>query len=279
MIRRSLTAIVAAILFASGATAQTANWQFRWQQGQILTYRVEHLTSASDVTRENKNDTKTRLNLTKRWQVLDVDAGGIATVQLSLLALRLETTTPSGGTLLYDSSNPDKTDPQMKKELDRFVGQPLAVLRVDAHGRVVEVKESKHGPASRFDAELPFAVVLADEGPKVDQTWERAYKMTLEPPQGTGDAYDAIQKYTCTSVTGTTATIALSTAFKKLPESPLDRVPLLQMQPEGEVIFDIQAGRLQRAHFKIEKELTGHQGEGSSYRFQSEYTEEYAGDK
>ena len=49
--------------------------------------------------------------------------------------------------------------------------------------------------------------------------------------------------------------------------------PRKPMQPEGEVVFDTQNGRLSSASLKIEKELLGHQGEGSSYKFQSTYTE------
>ncbi len=64
-----------------------------------------------------------------------------------------------------------------------------------------------------------------------------------------------------------------------MPESLLDRVPLLQLQPEGEVVFDFKEGRLSRASLHIEKELKGHQGEGSSYRFQSTYTEEFIGNR
>jgi hypothetical protein len=52
---------------------------------------------------------------------------------------------------------------------------------------------------------------------------------------------------------------------------------VLQLQPEGEVVFDLQAGRLQSARLRIDKELKGHQGEGSSYKFQSAYTEKYVG--
>jgi hypothetical protein len=280
MIRISWTTCLAVALFSSAATAQNAPWQFRWQQGQILTYRVEHISSASETISETKTESKTQLNLTKRWQVLEVDATtGVATVQLALLALRLETTKPSGGTLLYDSANPDKSDPHMAEELARFVGQPLAVLRVDIYGRVIEVKESKHGPASRFEAEPPFVIVLPNGAPKPEQSWQRPYKIKVEPPQGTGDAYDAVQRYTCKSVADGIATVALTTALKTMPESLLDRVPLLQLQPEGEVVFDTQAGRLLRARLKIEKELTGQQGQGSTYRFQSLYTEEFAGDK
>jgi hypothetical protein len=50
----------------------------------------------------------------------------------------------------------------------------------------------------------------------------------------------------------------------------------MQKQPEGEIVFNISAGRVQTVNLHIEKEIQGHQGEGSSYRFVSSYKEQYA---
>jgi hypothetical protein len=279
MIRMMLVTLLAQVVFTSPVSAQGRTWQFRWQQGQGLTYRVEHVTSALEVVGDNTSDTKTRLNLTKHWEVLAVDAAGVATLQLTLNYLRLETTTPKGGVLLFDSSSPDKSNPEMREQLARFVGQPLAVLRVDGQGKVVEVKESKHGPASRFESEPPFVLVLPNDGPAAGQSWSRSYTITLDPPQGTGDKYQAVQRCSCKDVTAGSATVAVTTLLQTMPESMLDRVPLLQMQPEGEIMFDVQNGRLQKAALHIEKELTGHQGQGSLYRFRSSYLEEYQSEK
>jgi hypothetical protein len=270
-----LASMFAVMIIALPASAQAPAWRFHWHVGQVLIYRVEHLTAASDVTAMGTNETTTKLNLTKRWQVLAVDSAGVATLRLSLDALRLETSIPNGDALLFDSANPQKSDPHLREELARFVGQPLAVLRVDAQGKVVEVKESKHGPASRFESEPPFVINLPAESPSPGQSWERPYRITLEPPQGTGEKYDALQRYTCKILADGMATIAVTTLLKTMPESLLDRVPLLQMQPEGEIVFNTKKGRLERANLRIEKELKGYQGEGSSYRFRSTYTEEY----
>jgi hypothetical protein len=278
MVRGWFASTFALLIFALPAPAQEPAWRFHWQAGQGLIYRVEHTTSASDVTGNGISETRTKLNLTKRWQILAVDSAGVATLQVSLDALRLETSIPNRDALLFDSANPEKSDPHLRAELARFIGQPLAVLRVDGQGRVIEVKESKHGPASRFESEPPFVINLSSDSPAPGQSWERPYHITLEPPQGTGEKYDALQRYTCKTIVDGVATIAMTTELKTMPESLLDRVPLLQMQPEGEVVFDAKNGRLIRATLRIEKELKGHQGEGSSYRFRSTYTEEYAGD-
>ena len=278
MLRKGLTVILAGLVFASAASAQSA-CRFRWQLGQVLVYRVEESVTASETLTEGKSESKTKTSLVKRWQVQSVDTAGVATLQLSLDKLRLEKTTPGSDVLLFDSSDLAKSDPQLKEQLGRYVGQPIVILRLDGSGQLVEVKKSEFGPASRFEADLPFKLVLPSVEFRAGQYWDRNYKNTLEPPQGTGEKYDAVQRYTCKTIANGAATIALTTTLKTMPENLLDRVPLLQLQPEGEIIFDTQSGLMRSARLVIDKELKGHQGEGTSYRFQRTYMEDYAGDK
>jgi hypothetical protein len=277
MVRKGFLAVFALFVVLSAAPAQTAAWRFRWQAGQVLAYRVEQSMTVTEVSAGNTVESKTKLNLAKRWQVVNIDAKGVATLQLSLTAMRLETTTPSKEVLVFDSANPDKSDPEMKQQLSRFVGQPLAILRLDTQGRVVEVKESRFGPATRFEHELPFSVVLPDVAPTAGQVWDRSYKVTLEPPAGTGEKYDAVQRCTCKAVAGPTATLGVAVTLKSLPMALADQAPLLQFQPEGEVVFDVQTGVLRGVNLTVDKELKGYQGEGSTYHFQSTYVEEYTG--
>jgi hypothetical protein len=278
MIRMGMTAGFALLAMAALASAQTAPGRLTWQAGQMLTYRVEQVTFASDAAGDNKAETRTKLNLLKRWQVVSVDAAGAATLQLSLASLRLETTTPGGDKLLFDSIEPEKSAPEMREQLGKFVGKALALLRVDSQGRVLEVKESKFGPASRYENELPFVGVLPADGLKPGQEWQRDYKITLEPPAGAGEKYDAVQKYVCKSVVDGVATATMTTALKT-PLPPAEQAPLLQLQPEGEIVFDLKAGRLKSASLKIDREVNCHQGEGSSYHVQATYTEEFVGDR
>ncbi len=278
MFRHGILTAFLSVCLAATATAQTP-LKFRWQTGDVLTYAVQHETAASEVANGQKIDTTSKLNHTKRWHVLDVDAQGVATLQLSLKVLRVEIKSPEGETLLFDSENLDKSNAQMKEQLGKYVNQPLVLLRIDTKGRVLEVKESKHGPASRFESEPPFVVTLRDDAVQAGRFWNRDYHITLEPPQGTGEKYEAGQRYVCDSLSNVQAVIGLATTIKAPPTAAADQVPLLQLQPEGQIIFDVQAGRMHSARLKIDKEIKGHQGDGSSYRFLSTYTEHYAGDK
>jgi hypothetical protein len=271
--------VVLVALAALGSPALCQAAQFRWQAGQVLIYRIEQVTAATVASGDTKNETKTLLNLTKRWEIKGVDKAGIATLQMSLIRLRLENIRPDGESLLFDSEDKLKSNPEMGKQLSEYVGKVLAILRVDSKGKVVEVKESRFGGASRFENELPFAITLPDSGLKENQSWQRDYKITLEPPQGTGEKYDAAQNYVCKTLADNLATIGIQTEIKSLPENTGDQEPLLQYQPQGEVVFDLRLGLMKSATLVIDKELKGTQGASSSYRFRSKYKEEYVGNK
>lgn len=275
--RRILASLVALLVVSSWASAQVPV-RLRWAPGQVLLYRIEHATEASDNSAEAKNETKSLLRVTRRWQVQGVDAAGVATLQMSIVAMYQERTTPSGDVLKYDSANPATSTPQLKEAMAKFLDTPLATIRVDPFGKVVEVKEAKTGAAS-FENELPFLVQLPAAGVKADDAWERAYKITLPPPLGTGEKTDAVQKYRCKSATADAATFTVTTEFKTPPKAALDTVPLWQLMPEGEVVYDVKNGRMHSAKLTINKELKNHQGENTSMTFKSTLTIGYAGDR
>jgi hypothetical protein len=276
MIRKTIVVICSMLVMAPSASAQAP--RFRWQTGQVLVYRTEHNTVASYVMGENKDETKTRVQSIKRWQVMDVDNAGVATLQMSLQALFFETTPLSGEPLLFDSMHLDKSTPALRKQYENYIGQPLVVVRIDGQGKVLEVKEARPGhSAAKFESEPAFKLLLPAEPLKAGLSWERAYQIVLEPPQGTGDdKYPAVQRYVCKDIASHLATVNLTTEIKATPAAQEDQVPLWQMQPEGEIVFDLQAGRLQKATLKIDKEA---KIEGGNTRFQSVYTEQYVGDR
>lgn len=272
MSRKVFLAILIAGLCAATSSAQEGPWRFQWQKGRLLTYRAQHNTTVTETVDGNKVETGSKLTLVKLWKIVDVDANGIATLQLSLGALRHEQVRPNGEKLLFDSNDLDKSTPELKP-LAEHVGKTLAVLRMDVYGRIIEVKQ---GSAAKYEAEPPFVLVLPAAAPKVGQAWLRPFNVTLEPPQGTGEKYKAQQMYTCAKIANGQATLTITTEVKDLPTSMQERLPLLQKEIQGQAVFDITSGRLQRVQFNIDKTVQNHQGPGSTYQFVSAYAEELA---
>lgn len=265
-------AIIAAVCLPGLSFAQAP--QFRWTDGQVLTYRVAQATTATEQMGDKGQITATKLDLIKHWKVVSVDPAGVATLSMSLSKLRMETKTPAGETLLFDSADAAKSSPGLRDEMAKFVNVPLTVVRLDNRGRLVEVKESKFGPASRLESDLPFKIVLPEKMPAAGETWERKFAIKLEPPQGTGETFDAVQKLTCKSAAGPNVVIGIQTAVTNPPDAPTDRIPLVPLQPTGETVFDAAKGIVRSVKLQIHKELLDFQGDGSKYTFVSSYAEE-----
>lgn len=273
--RAGLVAVFAGLCLTDVASAQGGACRFQWQAEQVLSYRVEHNTTVTEVIDGKKVTTSAKLNLVKRWQILNVDPNGVATLQLSLAAMRNEQTRPDGEVLLFDSADLEKSTPGLKEQLSKYVNQPLATVRVDTLGKVIEVLK---GQGKRYEAEPPFVITLPGAPVAAGHTWERNYQIVLEPPQGTGEKYDATQKFECKKSDGPTGVFEITTLVKNMPKESLDQVPLLQKQVQGEVEFDLNAGRMRSARLSIDRVIENHQGSGSSYHFQSTYSERFVED-
>lgn len=272
MSRRWIMTVIVACTFAGAATAQAP--QFRWNSGQVLTYRVSQYTDAVETLKDQTLTTAVRMDLVKRWKVVNVDADGTATLEMTLTRLRMENKPPSGDPLIFDSADPAKSNEQLREEMGKYIGPPLTVVRIDARGKLVEVKESKFGPESRLQSDLPFKLVLPDAAFAAGQKWERTYQIKLDPPQGAGETFDAVQTYACKAVGNNLAQVHLATALKTQPDAVADKLPLLPLMPEGDLFFDTANGVLKAVRYQFGQDLDEHRGEGSKYQFKSTYSED-----
>src|SRR5438128_233564 len=73
-------AILLGLVLVGPAAAQGPGWRFRWQPGQVLPYRVEQVTTVTEVVGGNKVEMTAKVTVLKHWQVLEVDAQGVATL-------------------------------------------------------------------------------------------------------------------------------------------------------------------------------------------------------
>ncbi|MCX7664551.1 MAG: hypothetical protein N2112_03295 [Gemmataceae bacterium] len=250
--------------------------RFQFKKGDILSYKVVQVTT----TEENFPDEKgkleevkhsTKAEIIRKWRVLDVDEKGVATLEMSIDSLKWQHTLPDGKEETFDSDKPDELN---KKEMAKMVNTPLAILKIDSRGQLLEVKQSKAGPESRFYADLPFKIIFPESDPKVGQSWTRDYALVLEPPHGTGEKFDSQQTYTLQEPKGGLMVIALNTSVKKLPNSLSEQIPLIPLQTQGDVFFHSETGRYVGARIKVTKEIKDYQGEGSKYKFTSTYSED-----
>ena len=273
----SLVAIASFGVVVAQPPASAPTLRFKWQTGQVQTYKVTQQTVIQETTLDEKTEkpvvgeARTNLTLTRKWTVKEVDALGVATLDMQITAVRNEFKKPDGTIDLRDSANPEQA-----KEMADYLNKPVLVVRVDSQGKLVEVKEAKTGSAARLHAEMPFRFVLPDAGPTAGQTWERPFAFKLDPPAGAGESYDFVQKYTCKDVKDNLATIGVATSLKMPPKTTGEQVPLVPMLWTGDVYFNVLAGKYHAARLSAKAELMNHLGEGTKFVYQSVYSEDAA---
>ena len=256
------------VLLANFSTGQDLSNRFK--TGQIIIYHVDQESLATDIMGENSSSVKNRTRVTKEWKVVDLDGNNIATIEMRLLALVVETTRPNGEILKFDSNKPEGP---LKDSLAPLVGSTVAKLNVDRLGRVLEVTDSKFGKPTRYETEPPFVAVLHGQKVVPGQTWNRNYFAVLEPPAGTGEKIELIQNYITRSLEKDKVILDLETSSLKPFKNPVEEASILQLMPKGTINFDLQRGLMTSAHLTIDKVINEIAGSGSSYQFKSTYKE------
>jgi hypothetical protein len=265
------------LLIVGSTLAGEATLRLKFTRGDEMVYRVQQITSATESSLDDKtgkeisSKTLTRLTLQKKWVVSQVDANGEATLELRLEKMKLERETGKGEPDVFDSEKDDESSKGLKK----LIGPVLAVVKVSDRGAVIEVKESNYGPASRFQAELPFRLLLPEKTPAEGGSWKRDYAIKLDPPAGTGESYESSQTYTLKPAVNGFQVIGIGTTVKQPPMQAEEMIPLLPYLAEGEIYFDAESGRYYAARFKTERTLNNHLGAGSKYVYVCTYAEDY----
>ena len=276
---RKIMVVSVAVVLASAAVAQPpavpAAPRFKWEAGKVLTYRVIQQTVVTETTIDEKTnkpstgEARTNLTLVRKWTVKDVDKTGVATLEMSITEMKNEFRQPDGTVSGVDSSKPEDA-----KAMAAFLHQPIVTVRMDAQGKLVEVKEAKGGAAGRLPAELPFRLVLPDAAPGANAVWDRQFAVKLDPPHGTGESYDFVQKYVSKGQKDGLFTVGVETALKAAPKTVGEQVPLVPMLWTGDVYFNTVAGKYHAARLKAKAELANHQGEGTKFVYESNYAED-----
>lgn len=246
------------------------NLSLQFKTGQTNVFRVEQESIVTDTLGNSTSVVKNRTSVTKEWKVVEVENGLIATMEMRVIQLDVETTRPNGEILKYNSASPDGP---LKESLSPLVGPVVAKIKVDSLGRVIQVIDAKFGNASRFDAEPPFGAILHSQIPLKGQQWIRDYQLILEPPAGTGEKIAMRQEYKVKEIDGALVTISVQTTPAKPFTNGLEESALAQMLPSGVVVFDLDKKITVRTEMTIDREINNTAGPGSKCHFKGSYRE------
>lgn len=276
---RLASVLLTTVAIASPAFAQTVTLRYRWQQGDVLTYRtIVRTTNTASGAGGSQAPLVQTMTQTLKVTVAAVAPDGAATLRQTIDAVSVEFNGPMGS-LVYDSAAPPAADEDprvssMAKTFGAMVGEVIsvtmdpngAIRRIDGAAKIVDklMAGLPRDPMAGALAQNIKAMLGEDA---LRSSLEQSFSRLPDQPVKPGDTWTSQQSvgaeavgriigtstFTLKGVEGTgdaaIARLAVDLALKQesTPTAGASMVVTLgESKGTGEVLFDIAKGRIQR---------------------------------
>lgn len=246
---------------------------YQYTPGQVLRYNVMHVVNVETQIEGSGQKSQSRSAALKRWNVQEVAAGKI-TLSHTIEEVDMSSESPGRQPVRYNSRT-DKEVPGEYEEVAATIGKPLAVVTVDTHGNLLDRKDET-APADLGIG--GFLVPLPKEPVPLNTEWSQPGMVNVRLSDGEFKVIKTRQVYRLQQVASGIATITLTTqVMTPVPDARVQS-QLLQRLCNGEIKFDLDAGRIVSRTMEWNENVVGFNGASSSMKYQARLTEEWVDD-
>jgi len=271
-------ALSALVIIAVGMTVSveareakaTVQLRYAFSKGDMLASRIEHRALTETTMNGLTESVETMTDSTRTWQVTDLDADGVATLEQSVEDVTMTSRSSERGEVRWSSSG-EAAPPPGYEGVRASLRVPLVRLRVTPDGRVLERRELRPCPqaASGDLVIVPFPNEPIEEG----HMWTIASEVVVEVPNGPRKAVRTRLRYRLEAVREGVATIAVDTTVLTPLDNPQLEARLLERIWNGTIRFDIERGRILGRTTSIDRRVVGFGGPQSSVRYKASLDE------
>ena len=269
--------ILAALTFTTAAPAQEP--RFRFAVGDRFPTTVDQTTTVTETRpADGKKLAETltssvKIKLTRRWVVREVDAGGIATLDLTLSAMKQQIMPAAPPGEKVEPIGVDSATPEGQAALKGVLNQVMVTAKLDSTGHLLSAEGKNGASTGRLGAEPPFRLVWPTTPVTANVPWTRAATLTLDPPHGTGEKLELTQTFTLKGSRDGIWVVGLTTAPKVEPTDPAMKLAVAPVLWEGEIFYDPAAARVTGCKLQVMREVADFAGPGTKFRYESSLVE------
>ena len=246
--------------------------RYKFHPGDALRWTVLHRCRIRTSVSASTQTAETTTTSIKVWRVHDVQPDGTAVfdhlVETVDMRHRL-----SGRDEVHYNSRTDLCPPHGFEDVARAVGVPLAVVTLDAKGKVLKRQQNFVKAAVAGQGEI--TIQLPERAVAVGSSWSSQRNIEVPLPDGGMRQIRAKQSYKLESVKTGVATISMSTQIVTPINEPAIEAQVLQYETPGSVRFDIDGGQILGCQSDVDRSVVGFRGDASSIRYVGRSTEEY----
>jgi hypothetical protein len=238
--------------------------QYKLKRGDVLRYDVTHRASIRSTIDETTQAAQSKTESIKAWKVTDVLPNGEIEFTNVVERVRMVNQLPDREPVEYDSER-DKTPPPGFADAARAIGVPLSSVRITTRGKIV-LRDVKLRGQNVDDNDAPVAVRLPEGPVAIGDTWDDTFDVNVTLENGGSKSLQTRRHHKLAKVENDVATIEVT--YQVL--TPIDayiETQLVQRLMEGEVRFDLAAGRMIGQQMNIDKRILGFAGPTSSLQY------------
>lgn len=258
-------------LQAEEAAGPTYLLRYKFQQGDVLQWRVTHRANVRTTVADVEQAAETNSVSLKIWRIREVRPDGSCVFEQSVQDVRMTQRLSGRNEVRFDSTSSDPP-PVGFEGVAKTVGKPLARITLDTRGQVLHREQLED---EAFQTPGLLTVPLPEKPVAVGESWAFPYEVEVPLRSGAIKRVKVQQKFTLESVKSGVAQIGLKTVVLTPMDDPLVEVQLIQRINEGKVRFDIDAGRIVSQEMSLERSVVGFQGETSRLQYATRFEEEF----
>ena len=206
----------------------------------------------------------------KVWKVTGVNPQGDMTFEYRIQHVEMTQNTGDEKEIRYDSRK-DKTPPPIYKKVAESLGKTMSTVVVNSRGQILSRSDNKDAPdLGMGDLVLP----LPEEALAIGGSWSVPRDTRVKLPDGTHKTIKIREQYELKKVQSGVATISI----RSQPITPLDgpevESQVMQQLSNGELKFDIDAGKLISKELNWDDSVVGFSGAESQLKYTARYRED-----
>ncbi|TWT86918.1 hypothetical protein Mal64_37480 [Pseudobythopirellula maris] len=261
------TATLVAMIALMGADAWAAEkrdekhtLRYKFRTGETLRWDVDQRSSVRNTMEGTTQQAQTKTTSLKVWKVIDVTPDGSIEFQNLVERVRMENKLPDRAEMVFDSTEDDAPPPGFE-DAAKAVGVVLSSVTITPWGEVKSRDVKHHQPAA--DPNASITVLLPKEPVAVGDSWDEPQEVQVKLNGGGTKAIQCRRHFTLSSVENGVAVIKLQYQVLSSTTPEIDG-QLAARQTDGQIRFDIDAGRVLSQRLDVDRRVLGYAGPSSS---------------
>lgn len=248
--------------------------RYVWRKGDIMAWDVTHRNRTVTTITNTTESVDAACQSEKVWEVMAVNADGAGTFTNTVPWAVMREKRDDGVMRTYDSRR-DVLAPDGFESAPESLGVELARITIDARGRQVDREDFRMTTIIQQANQAYVVVPFPEEPVAVGGSWDFKYPVYVPLGDGSLTRIEMMQKYTLTRVEGDVATITYGTKVLMPVQDAGIQAQLMDRLYDGTYLFNLKDGRSQAITQKVDQNVVGFRGAGSSVKMLIEFNEKF----